>query len=743
MLLTLLALGANAATLTVCASSCDHDDLGAAIAAANGGDDIDVGAGTWSVSAIIDKDLTIRGTAAGTTFFDSGPGNYAFVISAPVSFTLEDAQFGYGEGRILQSVAAADVTLRRIVSTGHNPEGHLVKVEGGGSLTVNDASFTGFMHGYAVDGAVFWIGNGATSSLESVTIDDAHAYRGGAIYYSDGVHSLTSCTISNSSGIEEGGAIYIDYAGQLTVDDCDFIGNSSLLSGGHIDNNGVLNAFNSSFSGGEAQGYLDAGGAIAGPTYIENCDFTGNTASWEGGALFIRFPAQIVDSDFSLNTAPTSGGAIMYQPVGPDLLTISGCTFTDNQTTGANSYGGAVYAGWGGDIEVIDTVFERNISEDYSGALHHQGPGNTVISNCLFRDNSVTDAGGGAFARMYSDGTVVIDDSTFEGNHASKGGAIEHFGGGIMTVRRSVFCGNDSDSDGAAISLYTSGSYATEIDVRNTVFASNVSIAGAGAIHGRSGFNVFRAVNNDFLDNQGVTWGSATAAWQQVDVDLRNNLYGWNTGAAGANYIEGTSGTLTLDHNAYWQNTPGDVSGLQGAIQGNDVHDDPMLSDFSPGMACGTWNLEPLPGSPLLDAGDPTETDSDGSPSDIGVSGGSDGTSTPGWTAPTTGTGTGAGTGTGTGGTTTGSWTAPGTGTGGTFTDHDGDGHAPPWDCDDSDPAVHPDAREIANDRKDNDCDGRELDHWLGGRTCSQGGAAPIGAWLGLALLALGMRRRP
>ena len=44
--------------------------------------------------------------------------------------------------------------------------------------------------------------------------------------------------------------------------------------------------------------------------------------------------------------------------------------------------------------------------------------------------------------------------------------------------------------------------------------------------------------------------------------------------------------------------------------------------------------------------------------------------------------------------------------TGWTVSDRDDDGYDDDVDCDDSDPAVHPDATEICDDTLDNDCDG-------------------------------------
>ena len=65
---------AEAATISVCATGCDHATVKAAVAAATAGDTITVAAGTFAgeQGITIDKPLTIRGAGVGSTIVDGG-----------------------------------------------------------------------------------------------------------------------------------------------------------------------------------------------------------------------------------------------------------------------------------------------------------------------------------------------------------------------------------------------------------------------------------------------------------------------------------------------------------------------------------------------------------------------------------------------------------------------------------------------------------------------------------------------
>ncbi|WP_229054968.1 hypothetical protein [Aeromicrobium sp. Leaf350] len=101
-----VATPAQAATRTVCATGCDFTTIQAAVTAADPGDVISVGAGTYQAfGVIIDKPLTIQGASTGTTIIDGGG---ASVGTVPGIFRILPGVVANGTGQVV----IRDLTLR-------------------------------------------------------------------------------------------------------------------------------------------------------------------------------------------------------------------------------------------------------------------------------------------------------------------------------------------------------------------------------------------------------------------------------------------------------------------------------------------------------------------------------------------------------------------------------------------------------------------------------------------------------
>jgi len=151
-----------------------------------------------------------------------------------------------------------------------------------------------------------------------------------------------------------------------------------------------------------------------------------------GGSIYIGMgsTATIENVVFADNLG-TNGGAIFVEKstIGNSTLTISGSTFSDNESRGASDgalgSGGAVFAE-NAHIAVSDSTFENNRATDghdvdrpsRSGGAILIAAGTTEKSTAVIRDsvfrNNEADRSGGAIMARNSDLDVV--GSTFEGN---------------------------------------------------------------------------------------------------------------------------------------------------------------------------------------------------------------------------------------------------------------------------------------------------------------------------------------
>ncbi len=153
---------------------------------------------------------------------------------------------------------------------------------------------------------------------------------------------------------------------------------------------------------------------------MDGCIFEDNVAI-VGGAISASYAEdlRIYDSVFTGNVGPGEGGAISAQR---GTVEISGCTFTDNQTS---DMGGAIVVG--GAMTIDSNTFDSNDGGRFGGgiAVFITGSCRGQITNNTFTDNFASE-GGGAVA--YDDGCkhVMGPGNTFSGNTPDDYAVIQH-----------------------------------------------------------------------------------------------------------------------------------------------------------------------------------------------------------------------------------------------------------------------------------------------------------------------------
>jgi hypothetical protein len=218
---------------------------------------------------------------------------------------------------------------------------------------------------------------------------------GGAILNNRSSPTLTNCKFINNWA-RWGGAIgnQAGYLGSVTlIEDCSFINNGALASGG--------------------------GGGIAnfGNTVLINCTFCDNSAiNGDGGGLtHYGGSLELTNCKFSKNSADNAGGAVFIDYMSSGETTVmTNCLFNANS---AICCGGALHSD--GNIQTIGKcVFTGNWAGTYGGALSGVNSGQT-ITNCIFAGNQADDEAAAIIAEC--SGPILIN-CTLVGNLSRNGG---------------------------------------------------------------------------------------------------------------------------------------------------------------------------------------------------------------------------------------------------------------------------------------------------------------------------------
>ncbi|MBE0567097.1 MAG: right-handed parallel beta-helix repeat-containing protein [Krumholzibacteria bacterium] len=280
----------------------DVPTIQAAIDAAQDGDTVMLGAGTFTGAGNRDLDyrgkaITVRGQSGGSpSVIDclAGPGN-----------EHRGFRFATGEG-------SGSVLAHVTVTGGYAWDGGGLVATEGAAPTVRDCRFVG--NASTDDGGGVFLSWGSSPRLVRCEISgNTAANRGGGLYAHASVADLDSCTVADNSAVNRGGGIYTHEAGSVDLDDCVVSGNTAPNGGGvAIQGPATSSLVRVRFAGnaasGSGGGLYERDGAV---TTFDHCEFQGNTADLGGGVYNVFSCREAFTAcTFTGNAAATRGGAM-------------------------------------------------------------------------------------------------------------------------------------------------------------------------------------------------------------------------------------------------------------------------------------------------------------------------------------------------------------------------------------------------------------------------------------------------
>ena len=286
-------------------------------------------------------------------------------------------------------------------------------------------------------------------------------------------------------------------------------------------------------------------------------------------------------------------------------------------------------------VLIEDNTLETEEARSAEGAGLFVDMSKATLEDVVVRGNTCTTDCEGAGAYLYYS-EVSWSGGEVSGNQGTDAAIwIEGLGGAVL-LEHLLVAGNGPVEGGTARS---GGLYlfrAPDVVLRNVIVAGNEV---SGDEVEAAGITVYREVgltleNVDIVGNVATGTSSVGAGGLAVleynvggqgsEVSLINTVIAHNTtnDDAGAIAFSGSTNSIEIAYSAFYDNTWPDFRGLDDPTgsDGN-LEADPLYADISSSDPLD-WDLTLSTGSSLIDAGDPSILDSDGSVSDMGAHGG-------------------------------------------------------------------------------------------------------------------------
>ncbi|GEM_PF-1749269 len=425
-------------------------------------------------------------------------------------------------------------------------------------------------------GGALFITETAKAYLSGATIQGGSATSGfgGAVYNNgtfimDNVNSSiepTGKTFLTASNAQQGGAIYNDNSGSLT------------LSAGSITGTAT--------GTGNGGGIYNAGSAtISGSIAIYGVSFG------SGGGIFNASKTLTMKGGTIINSIANNGsgggvyvaGGIFYLSGG----TIDGCSA---------DYGGGVYIG-GGTFEINNGIV-NGCSADYGGGVATSGSGKFNMTNGTISNNTATENGGGVWCdtagwdgsaanAKITGGTiggvgVDEDGEKIGGNTAKNGGGVYVVGDKLISIWGGTISNNSAEQNGGGIYVDQWGelylSHETQASSHPTISYNTATNGGGlywvkyGKLYSWNGTEISNNTANEngggiyaenAFDSGGRTWANIGGRKDvMTSWTLQKTIIRYNNAVqqGGGLYFAKEGGRLTFDQVEITENTSREIS---------------------------------------------------------------------------------------------------------------------------------------------------------------------------------------
>jgi len=266
-----------------------------------------------------------------------------------------------------------------------------------------------------------------------------------------------------------------------------------------------------------------AAAAVDGDTIIFDASIANITLT---SGQIIAQAVSIVGPGASALTITTTAAPYSYDVFrigGTGDAVISGLTITKNRVKALNAgkftldhvtisgsygaYGGALYAGNDGELEIIDSTFENNTAENEGGAIYIYNNDDATISGSTFTNNEAVYDGGAIYgASVYN---VTIVDCRITGNSAGDdGGGLAFYQStpAVLSITDTTIDANDAGNNGGGLNVeHDEADDALIVNITNSTVSNNTAEASAGILFNDPGITA--TINNSTISANAALYG--------------------------------------------------------------------------------------------------------------------------------------------------------------------------------------------------------------------------------------------